>query len=251
MLLANKISLNCDKTEVIFFHKRREKVPDIKIKMNGHQIFPLNYIKYLGVYLDETLNCEFHCDTLMKKLKRANGMLCKARHYIQNEDLKTLYFAIFNSHLIYGCQIWGQVNNSFNRNIFKLQNRALRIITFSDFRVSSNPLYAVSKILKLEDQIILQNCLFVHDTLTGTAPICFENYFNRSKEVHSISTRSATLGCIFVSHSATVSYGLNSITNQCISNWNNLSKKLDLDLFSLSRTKLKTTLKRHFIELYN
>ena len=39
-LLANKISLNCDKTEIIFFHKPREKVPDMKIKMNGHRIYP-------------------------------------------------------------------------------------------------------------------------------------------------------------------------------------------------------------------
>ena len=50
-LLANKISLNCSKTEIIFFHKTREKTPDIKIKMNGHRIYPSTNIKYLGVYL--------------------------------------------------------------------------------------------------------------------------------------------------------------------------------------------------------
>ena len=54
-LLANKISLNCSKTEIIFFHKTREKAPDIKIKMNGHRIYQSTNIKYLGVYLDETL----------------------------------------------------------------------------------------------------------------------------------------------------------------------------------------------------
>ena len=105
-LLANKISLNCVKMEIIFSHKPGEKVPDMKIKINGHRIYPSNNIKYLGIRLDETLNGAFHCGTLMKKLKRANGMLCKARHYITNDDLKTLYFAIFSSHLIYGWQIW-------------------------------------------------------------------------------------------------------------------------------------------------
>ena len=142
-LLANKITLNCDKTEIIFFHKPGEKVPEMKIKMNGHRIYPSKNIKYLGIYLDETLNGGFHCETLMKKLKRANGMLCKARHYITTNDLKTLYFAIFSSHLIYGCQIWGQCTNVFNKKVFKLQNRALRIISFSDFRADSNPLYVL------------------------------------------------------------------------------------------------------------
>ena len=248
--MANKISLNYDKTEVIFFHKPGQKVPEMKIKMNGLRLFPSTHIKYLGVYLDETLNGKFHCDTLMKTLKRANGMLSKARHYIPNEDLKTLYYAIFSSHLVYGCQIWGQVINNFNRKIFKLQNRAIRIITFSDFRAKCNPLYSILKILKLEDQIILQNCLFVHDTLTGTAPVCFEKYFKRSNEVHSMNTKSASLGCLYVCHSSTVQYGINSITNKCISNWNDITKALNLDLSLISRYKLKSVLKQHLTDLY-
>jgi hypothetical protein len=103
-LLANNISLNSDKTEIIFFHKPGEKAPFLKIKMNGHRIYPSKIIKYLGVYLDETLNGGYHCSILIRKLKRANGMLCKARHYIDLENLKTLYYAIFSPHLIYGCQ---------------------------------------------------------------------------------------------------------------------------------------------------
>ena len=68
--------------------------------MNGHIIYPSKYIKYLGIYLDETLNGGYHCGILAKKLKRANGMMCKARHYISSDDLKSLYFAIFH-HIFY------------------------------------------------------------------------------------------------------------------------------------------------------
>ena len=221
-LLANKISLNCDKTEIIFFHKSGENVPDMKIKMNGHRMYPSKNIKYVGIHLDETLNGTFHCGTLMKKLKRANGMLCKARHFITNDDLKTLYFAIFSSHLIYGCQIWGQVTSVFNQKISKLQNRALRIISFLDFRADRNPLYNNLKILKLKDQIVLQNCLFVYDALSNASPICFQEYFTQTREIHSLNTKSANLGCLFVTRSGTVRYGLNSITNN--------TKKFNLDL---------------------
>ena len=249
-LLANKISLNCDKTEIIFFHKPGEIVPEMKIKMNGHRIYLSNNIKYLGIYLDETLNGGFHCETLMKKLKRANGMLCKARHYITNDDLKTLYYAIFSSHLIYGCQIWGQTTNVFNQKIFKLQNRALRIISFSDFSADCNPLYASLNIIKLEDQIILQNCLFVHDALSNVSPICFQEYFKHTREIHSANTKSARLGCLFVTHSGTVRYGLNSITNKCISNWNDITKKFNIDLFTLKRYRLKYNLKLYFGQSY-
>ena len=249
-LLANKISLNCDKTEIIFFHKPGEIVPEMKIKMNGHRIYPSNNIKYLGIYLDETLNGGFHCETLMKKFKRANGMLCKARHYITNDDLKTLYYAIFSSHLIYGCQIWGQTTNVYNQKIFKVQNRALRIISFSDFSADCNPLYASLNIIKLEDQIVLQNCLFVHDALSNVSPICFQEYFKHTREIHSSNTKSARLGCLFVTHSGTVRYGLNSITNKCISNWNDITKKFNIDLFTLKRYRLKYNLKLYFGQSY-
>ena len=247
-LLANKISLNCDKTEVIFFHKPGERAPDLKIKMNGHRIYPSKSIKYLGIYLDETLNGSFHSKTLSIKLKRANGMLCKARHYVPSDELRTLYYAIFSSHLIYGSQIWGQVTNSFNQKIFDLQDRALRIISFSDFRSDPNPIYRNFKILKLHDQIILQNVLFTHDALKNAAPTCFNEYFTHTRETHSHNTRNSTLGCLALSHSGTIRYGIFSITSQCISDWNDISKSLQLDLLTLSRYELKSKLTKHLRE---
>ena len=250
-LLANKISLNCSKTEIIFFRKPGEREPNIKIKMNGHRIIPSNYIKYLGVYLDKNLNGGFHCQDLTKKLKRANGMLCKARHYIKQNDLLTLYYAIFSSHLIYGCQIWGQNIDSFNKKVFNLQNRALHIISFADFRARSNPLYINFKILKLSHQIFLQNCLFVHDTLKKVSPLCFHNYFSQAKHIHSLATKSANLGCLHVLPSNTVRYGLNSVISKCISDWNDTTKLLRVDLTSLSREKLKFCIKSRFIQSYS
>ena len=81
-LLANMISLNSDKTELIIFRSARGTRPELKIKMNGRRIYPSRHIKYLGVHIDETLNFNFHCNTVSQKLRRANGMLCKARHYV-------------------------------------------------------------------------------------------------------------------------------------------------------------------------
>ena len=106
-LLANKISLNCAKTELIIFHKPGQKPTyTFKIKMNGHRIRPSDYIKYLGIYLDSTLSGQAHCEILIKKLKRANGMLSKIRHYVPYTELRSIYYAIFSSHMTYACQVW-------------------------------------------------------------------------------------------------------------------------------------------------
>ena len=58
-LLSNKISLNKDKTELIYFHKAGSNIIiDISVKLNGKKLLHSKKIKYLGVYLDETRNIE-------------------------------------------------------------------------------------------------------------------------------------------------------------------------------------------------
>ena len=219
--------------------------------MNGHRIFPSKSIRYHEIYLDELLDGRFHCHSLAKNLNRTNGMLCKACHFISSDDLKILYYAIFSSHLINGCQIWGQYTNIFNGRVFKLQNRALRIISFVNFCADSTPLYHNLNIITLSDHITIQNCLFVHDTLKRISPICFHDYFVPTQNIHPIYTTNSSLGCLYVTKSNTVRFGLNSITHSCISQWNCLTKKLNCDLTSLSRYKLKSALKAYFINTYN
>ena len=52
-LMANKISLNTSKTELIIFRSKWKKIDyDIKIKMNGKKLIPSPFVKYLGLYID-------------------------------------------------------------------------------------------------------------------------------------------------------------------------------------------------------
>ena len=129
-LLANKISLNATKTELIFFRKPGEKVPEnIKIKINGHRIYPSSYIKYLGVYLDEYLDGSAHCAELQSKLRRSVGMISKVKHYLSTAELLAFYHATFASNMLYGSQIWGITTLIIVNKIKTLQNRAIRLIS--------------------------------------------------------------------------------------------------------------------------
>ena len=217
-LLANKISLNCSKTEFIIFKKPRQRISfDFKIKMNGCRIYPVKTLKYLGIQLDEHLNGTNHSEDVLKKLIRANGMLAKVRHYVKNNVLLSIYHAIFSSHVSYGSQFWGQNSNSATRKIFLQQKKALRIMTFSPFQTPSSPLFKQLKILKFEDMIRLNNCLFVHDYFTGRLPKSFENFFSKASEVHpSTDTRNSTNHTLWKPAINSVSYGLQSIKMKCI-----------------------------------
>ena len=80
------------------------------------KLCPSKSVKYLGIHLDEHLNGTAHINTLLPKLRRANGMLAKIRHYTSPDQVKSIYYAIFASHMTYGCQVWGQ---SFNNTYIK------------------------------------------------------------------------------------------------------------------------------------
>ena len=99
-LVANKISLNKDKTETVLFRHPNKKLDyDLKLKLNGKNLKLTNSVKYLGVYLDSHLNWDKHVEILAPKLNRAAGMLAKMRHYVSSDSLRNIYFSIFHSIL--------------------------------------------------------------------------------------------------------------------------------------------------------
>ena len=152
-LKANKLSLNVKKTELIIFHPEKTKVDyRVKFKLNGKRLNPISTVKYLGVLLDEHLLWTKQVNWVNSKLNQTIGILSKLRYSTTLPILKILYHSLFGSHLQYGAQLWGQGNRVNRNNIQKLQNQALRKITFNSMILLT---------LKFKDLLHRQNCLFV------------------------------------------------------------------------------------------
>ena len=249
-LLANKISLNATKTELIFFRKPSEKIPDnIIIKLNGNKLAFTSHIKYLGVYLDEFLDGSAHCLELQGKLRRSIGILAKTKYFIDQNKLISLYHATFSSLLLYGCQVWSHGNQNHIKKIEVLQNSAIRIISNDYGHVS--PYYHAYNILKLKDNIVLKNCLLIHDYFNKNLPISFRNYFTTCEDLHAIITRNTHKGFMFVPDVDTVSYGRKSVKHQAILSWNYLSELYpDNDFIKMPRNSFIKLIKKHFIDSY-
>ena len=237
----------------------------MNIKLHGKTLIPTKVVKYLGIYLDEFLSGEAHCSELIKKLNRANGMLAKARHYVPELELKNIYHAIFSSHILYGSQIWTPKLVSVTEKISRLQKASMRIMTFSEFRAHSEPLFKKLEILKFQDSIVVNNCKFVYDFLNNNLPGSFNNIFIRTDELHDHTTRQATTGKLYIPSYKTTNFGLKSIYKRCINSWNQLSTEFnlinrnnnvynsaikDIDLLKYSHTVLKDKLTKHILSKY-
>ena len=124
-LNANKISVNVKKTETIIFKSRRKKFEGvIKLKLNRQRLHSFNNVKYLGIKIDENLKWRHHFNEVSSKLVMANAILFKIRNYLNPKILRSIYFAIFESHLNYYSIVWAQNPGSIKRLII-LRKRPL------------------------------------------------------------------------------------------------------------------------------
>ena len=114
-----------------------------------------------------------------RKLNKANDMLSKLRHVLDINTLRSVYCAIFESHLCYASLVWARNTNSVKRLRF-LKKKSLRITLFPSRNSHTWPLFKLSKFLKSFDKTALEKCIFISKSLNGLLPSIFNNWFKFS-----------------------------------------------------------------------
>ena len=147
-------------------------------------------------------------------------MLAKIRHYVMKDILRSIYFGIFSSILTSGCQIWGQIKSNHFILLERLHNKAIKIINFASMYDSVTPLYKVSKISKLSDNIRLLNFLLVFDDVNDKLPPALKNTFHLTANSHYYLTRGHVNLQVSLPSVRTIVYGLKSIAFQSCQEWN-------------------------------
>ena len=270
-LCLNRLSLNEGKTELIFFHSKRN-VPqsEISIKLNGKKLVPVDSVKYLGMYIDKHLSWDTHILHLSHKLSRANGILSKLRYNAPRNVCLNVYYALFYSHLNYSCNIWGITTAENLDEIVKLQKKCVRILTFSDFDSHANPLFIELKILKVHDVIKLQQLKLTYEYNNNLIPQDLRTFFKSSFETHALyltSLNSVLKNCLAIPLVKTVHSGNKSLKFQCPTLWNhfvtkniplrakpktfekNIIPNLDMKLI-FNVNQFLRTVKKHFHYMY-
>ena len=116
-------SLNNSKSELVMFKSKNKFITKpLNFRINGQKIKLSSQVKYLGTILQDDLHWNLHLTKLGKKLSHSIGLLSKVRYYVPKHLLGTIYHSIFNSHLVYACEIWGQnQTNCYFKKLLHLQ----------------------------------------------------------------------------------------------------------------------------------
>ena len=146
-LVSNKLSLNAKKTKYMVFHKQNKTVMDLNISINNVAISKVTTFNFLGLHLNSNLTWNTHVQEISKKISRVIGLLYKMQLILPRRILLSLYNTMILPHINYCLLSWGKDNDG----ILKLQKKAVRIISSSEYRAHTEPLFKDLNILRVND----------------------------------------------------------------------------------------------------
>jgi hypothetical protein len=124
---SNLLTLNCNKTHFLQFLTKKYNEIKVQIFASNTVITNINSTRFLGLIIHSTLSWKDHIVELTSKLNKACYAIRVIKPFMSLDALKMIYFSYVHSIMSYGIIFWG--NSHHSDNIFKIQERMIRIIT--------------------------------------------------------------------------------------------------------------------------
>ena len=133
--------MNTSKTEYMLIGSKQKMntlhtSPSLEI--NGLPLNRVKYTKSLLVLIDENL-WRNHIDATSKKISSGIGSIKGVRH-CTSCTLLNIYHGLAQSHFDYCSVVWGSCGKVLSNKLQKLQNRAARVLTFSNYDADAHQL---------------------------------------------------------------------------------------------------------------
>ena len=192
-----------------------------------------------------------HLTSLDKKLSRSIGLLSKIRHYVPKFLLKTIYYSIFNSHLIYGCEVWDQNQN--DGLVHRLQTLQEKAVCLINFEINTNVVGRLLKdrnILKLTDFIKYKYALFIRNSLRKENIPLFNEFYTFFNQNHVYNTRRSTSQMLIVPQIQTTLYGEHYFKSRSTNAWELYQTNLKTDLITCNFSKFKKLIFQYHLNQY-
>ena len=136
------------------------------LEINGS---PFKRVKSLSVLIDENLTWRNHTESISKKISSGIGSIKRLRHRLPPGTLLNIYHGLVQSHLDYCSAVWGSCGKVLYNKLQKLQNRAARVLTFSNYDADAPQLLKRLNWDNLETRGQILKAKMVYKSLNGLA----------------------------------------------------------------------------------
>ena len=183
---GNMLKLNTTKTKYMLISNLINH--DFNIIIGNKKIARVTQEKFLGVIVDDKLTFNAHRQALAKKIANNCGVLFRARHVLNMQSLKLLYYSFIQSHMVYCSGVWGLGSKTSLNSIFLSQKRAVRIMSFTKLykkdKLSGVYTYGHTKkifkeynLLSVHNLVLTQALNLLQKIKLGRAPVSISELF--------------------------------------------------------------------------
>ena len=189
-LRANKLSLNIAKTEFMVIGSRQKLQTQANTAIRAHidnkEIKRVDSSQSIGLTIDETLSWSKHINKITKKTSSGIGALKRVRPFINQDTATKIYKALIEPHFNYCSSVWDGLSQQLSDKLQKLQNRAVRIITRSNYYDSAGPILDMLGWDRLSTNRSKQKAIIMYKTLNNLTPLHMQNMFSSRKVSYNI-----------------------------------------------------------------
>jgi hypothetical protein len=250
-LTSNRLKMNPDKTEFIWFASRQrlQQVVQQNLSVNQVDIAPSRVVRNLGVLMDNCLTLTDHVTKTVQSCFYQLRQLKHVKRRVTGDNFKALLHAFVTSRVDYcNSVLYGQPAALLNR-LQSVLNAAARLYVGISRRSSITEVLRELHWLRVPERIAYKLCLIVYRCLHGTAPVYLRDCCIRLSDCSEriASNRSAASGNLHVPRTHTATYGSRSFRSSGPSCWNKLPRQLKTADVSLP--SFKQQLKTHLFSV--
>jgi len=241
---SNKLKLNNDKTEVMFFTPRNyDHRNPVLVTVGDSVITPTTSVKNLGVIMDRSLSMDTHITNVSRTCYMHLRNIGRIRRSLTLDACKTLVHGLVTSRLDY-CNgvLYGLPAKSLSR-LQRIQNTAARIITRTRRREHITPALVQLHWLPVNRRVEFKILMHTYRALHDQSPVYMKDMVHRYTPKRTL--RSMDTSSLVVPRTKTITYGDRSFRSAGPKLWNSLPLELrDISKFETFKKALKTYLFR-------
>jgi hypothetical protein len=185
--VCNRLSVNSSKSAYMLFYPSKyddEYIVDqnLELLFDGQKLSRMNCVKFLGLLIDDKLTFRNHINHVTGKINSANSMLYKRRDLIPLSCRRNLYFALINSHIQYGVELYGNASITALKPLNTAVNKVLRTLQNQNRYCDVKQLYLnynvlpINLLFKISVAKMIFKSLNYQGTVSNSTREMFANY---------------------------------------------------------------------------
>ena len=218
-LRSNKMIANPDKFHSIILTKNKGENLDLEVKIGDKTIQSEQYVKLLGVTIDNKLNFEKHVSDLCRTASARLNALLRFSNILPFKAKFVLVQSFVYANFNYCPLVWHFSSSKSLMKVEKIQKRALRFL-HNDTETSYDNLLSKTNKNCMSIYRLRSLCIEVFKTINELNPSFMKDIFQL--RINGRPVRTQNINNLTVETRQTVTFGTNSISYLGPKIWNNL-----------------------------